>query len=122
MPSPVLTDGATFTCPHGGTGTTASGISISALATNVTIGGHKPILAGATITGFTAAVGCTFQISGVPTPCVGFSLPPPSGIALASSGQAAYTAADAATIALAPSTGNAIPGLQISESQTLVLA
>jgi hypothetical protein len=114
MPSVILTDGATFTCKHGGTGTVATGISISNLAEKVTISGHKPILAGATITGFTAASGCT--------PCVGFSLPPPSEQSLTIGGVAVYTAADASTIAIAPSTGNGIPGLTISEPQDLVTA
>jgi hypothetical protein len=124
MPSPILTDGATFTCPHGGTGTTASGISISPsnLATTVTIGGKKPILAGATITGFTLASGCSFQVSGVSTPCVGFTLPPPSELSVTIDGKPVYTAADAGTIAGAPSTGNAVPGLKINETQTLVTA
>jgi hypothetical protein len=123
MPSAILTDGATFTCHHGGTGTVASGIiSISALAENVTIGGHKPILAGASITGFTLASGCTFQVSGASTPCVGFTLTAPSEQTLTIGGQPVYTAADAAAIALAPSTGNSIPGLTISEPQTLVTA
>ncbi len=122
MPSAILTDGATFTCKHGGTGTVASGISISALAESVTIGGHKPILAGASITGFTAALGCTWQVSGTPTPCVGFNLPAPSEQTLTIGGQAVYTAADAAAIAFVPSTGNGLPGLTISEPQTLVTA
>jgi hypothetical protein len=122
MPSPILTDGATFTCPHGGKGTTKTGITISALAADVTIGGQKPILAGATITGFTLASGCSFQVSGVSTPCIGFSLPPPSGQAVTIGGQPVYTAADAGAIALAPSTGNGVPGLSISEPQTLVTA
>jgi hypothetical protein len=122
MPSPILTDGATFKCPHGGTGTTKTGISITALATDVTIGGQKPILAGAMITGFTPASGCTFQISGSPAPCVGFSLPPPSEQTLTIGSQPVYTAADAGTIAGVPSTGNGIPGLSISEPQTLATA
>jgi hypothetical protein len=122
MPAPVLTSNASFTCPHGGTGTTATGLTISALATNVTINGHPPILAGAIIGGFTPALGCTFQISGAPAPCTGFILPPPSGAAFTIGGQPVYTAADAAAIALIPSTGNATPGLKVNESQTLVLA
>lgn len=122
MPSPILTDGATFTCPHGGTGTAKTGITISALAATVTIGGQKPILAGATITGFTLALGCSFQVSGASTPCIGFSLPPPSGQTVTIDGKPVYTAADASLIALAPSTGNAVPGLSISEPQTLVTA
>jgi hypothetical protein len=122
MPAPVLTSSASFTCPHGGTGTLATGLTISALATNVTINGHPPILAGATIGGFTAALGCTFQLSGTPTPCVGFTLPLPSGAAFTIGGKPVYTAADAAAIALIPSTGNGTPGLKVSESQALVLA
>lgn len=122
MSNPILTDGATFSCPHGGTGTITSGISVSAVAVKVTIGGAHPILAGATIAGFTPASGCAWQVSGVPTPCVGFMLPPPAGMAVAIGGQPVYTSADAATIAFAPSTGNGIPGLQISESQTKALA
>jgi hypothetical protein len=122
MTSPILTDGATFTCPHGGTGTTKTGISISALAANVTIGGQKPILAGAKITGFTLASGCSFQLSGVSTPCVGFSLSPPTDQSVTISGQPVYTTADASTIAAVPSIGNSTPGLSISEPQTLVTA
>jgi hypothetical protein len=122
MPSAILTDGATFACPHGGTGTTATGISISALAINVTIGNRKPILAGALITGFTPASGCAFMLAGAPAPCVGFALPPPSGQTVTIGNQPVYTAADATTIAAVPSIGNGIPGLTISEHQTLVTA
>lgn len=121
MASPILTDGATFTCPHGGSGTVASGISISALASQVTIGGHRPIAAGAAITGFTKALGCTFQISGADAPCVSFTLPKPSEPFLTVGGHAVYTQADLAAIALVPSDGNKIFGLQINESQTSVL-
>jgi hypothetical protein len=122
MPSVILTDGATFSCPHHGTGTVATGISISALAANVTIGGHKPILAGATITGFTAASGCIFGSPPGSQPCVGFTLPSPSEQTLTIGGQPVYTAADAVAIGLAKSSGNQQPGLTISEPQTLVTA
>ena len=122
MPSPILTDGATFKCPHGGIGTVNSGITVSTLAASMTINGQKPILAGAMITGFTPALGCTFKISGSPAPCVGFSLPPPSEQTLTINGQPVYAAADAGTIASVPSIGNGIPGLSISEPQTLVTA
>jgi hypothetical protein len=122
MPSRILTDGATFTCKHGGTGTVASGITISSLAQNATIGGHKPILAGATITGFTAASGCNFSTAAGPQPCIGFSLPMPSEQTVTIGGVAVYTAADASNIAVVPSTGNGIPGLSISEPQELVTA
>jgi hypothetical protein len=122
MPSAILTDGATFTCPHGGTGTIATGISISAVAADVTIAGHKPILADAIIAGFTPASGCGFMLAGVPAPCIGFVLPAPSEQIVTIGGQPVYTAADATTIALAPSTGNGIPGLKFSEPQTLVTA
>jgi hypothetical protein len=117
MPSAVLTDGATFTCAHHGTGTVTTGIVVLPLASDFTIGGHKPILAGASVTGFSAASGCTF-----PQPCVGFTLPPPSEQTLTIAGQPVYTAADAAAIALVPSSGNGQPGLTISEPQTLVTA
>jgi hypothetical protein len=124
MPSAILTDGATFTCPHHGKGTVASGLSISALADVLVIGGHKAILAGAAISGFTAALGCNFTnlATGNPQPCMGFTLPPPSGQAVLVNGQPVYTMADAATIALAPSQGNFVPGLTVSEPQTLVSA
>ena len=124
MPSAILTDGATFTCRHQGTGTVASGLSISALADVLVIGGHKAILAGATISGFTAASGCSFTnpATGNPQPCMKFTLPPPSGTAVLVKGQPVYTLADAATIALAPSQGNALPGLTVREPQTLVSA
>ncbi len=122
MPSQILTDGATFTCKHGGTGTVASGITISSLAENVTIGGHKPILAGATIAGFTTASGCTYSTAAGPQPCIGFSLPTPSEQTVTIGGVAVYTAADASNIALVQSTGNGIPGLSISEPQELVTA
>lgn len=122
MPSPVLTDGATFVCGHQGQGKLTTGFSVTATASNVTIGGQKPILAGASILGFTAASGCIFNILGTAAPCIGFSLPPPSGQALTIGGMPVYTAADLAAIALVPSTGNGQPGLQIKETQTLVSA
>ena len=122
MPSAILTDGATFTCGHKGSGTVASGITISSLAQNVTIGGHKPILAGATITGFTTASGCTFSTAAGSQPCIGFSLPMPSEETVTIGGVAVYTAADASNIALVQSTGNGIPGLSISEPQELMTA
>jgi hypothetical protein len=122
MPSTILTDGATFTCAHHGTGTVATGISISALAANVTIGGHKPILAGATISATPFFAGCIFGVPPGSQPCVGFTLPPPSEQTLTIGGQPVYTAADAAAIAAVPSSGNGQPGLTISEPQTLVTA
>jgi hypothetical protein len=126
MPSPILTDGATFTCQHGGTGTVANGIiSISAVAASVTIGGHKPILAGATISGFTVAAGCNFKNPAPPNnpqPCLSFLLPAPSERTLTIGGQAVYTATDAAMIASVQSTGNLVPGLSISEPQSLATA
>jgi hypothetical protein len=124
MPSAILTDGATFTCPHSGTGSVASGLSISALADVFIIGGHKAILAGATISGFTAASGCSFTnpSTGNPQPCISFTLPAPSGKSVLVKGQPVYTAVDAVTIALAPSQGNALPGLTVNEPQMLVSA
>jgi hypothetical protein len=124
MPSAILTDGATFSCKHGGTGTVESGIiSISAVAPSFTVGGHKPILAGATIS-FTPASGCTFPPlpGGPPNPCSAFSLPTPSEQTLTIDGHSVYTAADAAAIALVSNIGNSQPGLTISEPQSLVTA
>ncbi len=121
MPSPILTDGATFTCAHGGTGTAVTGISISSLAENVTIGGHKPILAGATISG--VFKGCTYPaISGGGPPCSSFTLQAPLEDSFTIEGQGIYTTSDAATIALVPDNANKQPGLTISEPQTLVTA
>lgn len=115
----ILTDAATFTCVQGSPATKSSGVIISAVATNVTINGAHPILAGAMISGFTPAV-CAFQVSGTPTPCVSFSLTPPSEAKLLINGLAVYTSDDAGTIALVSSMGNGTPGLSITESQTLV--
>jgi hypothetical protein len=120
MPSPILTDGATFTCAHKGVASVATGLSISSLASNVTIAGHKPILAGATVSGLFA--GCVYTDAKGPKPCASFSLPPPSGSTVTIGGQTVYAAADATTIALAPEAGNGQPGLSISEPQTLVTA
>src|SRR5262249_3228943 len=115
----VLTDGARFQCAHmpaavGG----AEGISISLIASKITGGNSKPILNGAVISGFTAAAGCTFQVSGVSTPCVSFLLAaaPATGL-LSENGQRVYIEADLAAIGLAVSTGNGQPGLTITESQ-----
>jgi hypothetical protein len=49
-------------------------------------------------------------------------LPVPSEQTLTIHGQRVYTSADAAAIALVPSTGNTQMGLTISEPQTLVNA
>lgn len=119
MPSPILTDGAIFTCGHKGVATSPS---ISNLASNVTIGGHKPILAGAIISGTFA--GCTWPaLSGVGAPaCSTFSLPPPSEASVTIGGVPVYTAADETAIALASDSVNGQVGMSISESQTLVTA
>jgi hypothetical protein len=122
MSTAILTEGATFSCPHGGTGTVDNGITISALADLLAIGGKRPIAAGATIAGFTTALGCTFQVGGTPAPCVGFTLPAPSEPGLAVGGQAVYTAADLPAIKLVASSGNGQPGLAIDDTQTMVLA
>lgn len=122
MPSPVITDGATFSCKHGGSGSAASGLAISAVASNINLNGHHPLLAGASVDGFTAALGCTFQVLGVATPCLGFALPPPSGKAMSVGGKPVYCSADAAAIALIPSKGNGQPGLTVSEPQNVLSA
>jgi len=122
VPATILTDGATFKCAHQGTGTVASGVvSISAVASNVTIDGHKPILAGA-IVSLSPASGCQATAQLMVPQCSAFTLPPPSEQTVTIGGLAVYTAADEATIALAINTGNSLPGLQVSESQTLVSA
>jgi hypothetical protein len=115
----VLTDGAKFKCDHmpAAVGVT-EGISISLVASKITVDNSKPILNGAAISGFTAAAGCTFQVSGVSTPCVSFLLAaaPATGL-LSENGQRVYIEADLAVIGLTVATGNAQPGLTITESQ-----
>jgi hypothetical protein len=115
----VLTDGAKFKCAHmpAAVGVT-EGISISLVTSKITVDNSKPILNGATISGFTAAAGCIFQVSGVTTPCVSFLLAaaPATGL-LSENGQRVYIEADLAAIGLAVSTGNGQPGLIITESQ-----
>lgn len=115
MPAPILTDGATFMCAHGGIGTVAP----DGLATQVTVGGHRPVLAGARVTGFAS---CLFPGPNGTLPCVGYRLPPPQGKAMTIGGQAVYTTADAGAIALAMSEGNKQPGLSVIETQSLLLA
>jgi hypothetical protein len=117
--SPVLTDQAKFKCAHmpAPLGVT-EGISISLKAAKISVDNAKPILNGAVIGGFTPASGCTFQVSGVAKPCDNFQLSaaPATGL-LDEGGQKVYLAADSSAIALVPSTGNAIPGLTIIETQ-----
>lgn len=120
----VLTDGATFKCAH----MTApigvdDGIVITSRASKIQVGGAKPILEGATISGFTTEKGCTFQVSGSPTPCVSFALAmaPATGL-LAENNQKVYTDADASAIGGVVATGNGQSGLTISESQTKLKA
>jgi hypothetical protein len=57
------------------------------------------------------------------TPCVQFvlSAAPASG-KLSDGGQKVYTADDLSAIATVPSTGNAVPGLVITESQSKLKA
>ncbi len=122
--STVLTDGAQFKCAHmaAPVGVT-QGISISLLASKITVDNAKPILNGATISGFTTVNGCTFQVAGTPTPCLSFALAavPATGL-LAEGGQKVYVDADSSGIALAVSSGNANPGLMIIETQTKLKA
>ena len=71
----VLTDGAKFKCAHMAAPIgIQEGITISLTASKITVGNAKPILNGAIISGFTTEKGCTFQVSGTPTPCVAFQL------------------------------------------------
>ncbi len=115
----VLTNKATFKCAHSAPVTVADGITISALGTHLTINGAQPIAAGATIGGFITGI-CAYAPGGVATPCLTFVLATPSETHLVVDGTTVFTSADAATIALIPSSGNAIPGLTIVESEVLV--
>ncbi len=120
----VLTDGATFKCAHMPAGLGVNqGISISSIAKKISVDGASPILNGATISGFTTANGCIFQIAGVATPCGSFALAlaPASGL-LSEDGQSVYVQADLPAIAAVVSNGNGIPGLIIAESQTKLKA
>jgi hypothetical protein len=118
----VLTDGAKFKCAHmpAPVGKEA-GIKVTLVASKTTVGGAKPIVSGASITGFTTAAGCTFQVLGAPAPCMKFSLPPATG-KLTDSGNKVYTQSDLSAIAGIPSDGNGNPGLTIIESQTKLKA
>lgn len=100
-----------------------NGISISYTASKINLDGSKPIINGAIISGFSAAGGCTFQISGVSTPCLSFQLSvvPASGL-LSENSQKVYIEADTSAISAIPSTGNVQPGLQIIESQNKLKA
>jgi hypothetical protein len=118
----VLTSDATFKCAHMAAAVPLSGgISIlpGGLATHLSINGAFPILAGATIAGFVSPL-CTYAPGGTPDPCTSFVLATPSETHLAVDGKPAFTSADLATIALIPSSGNAIPGLTIVEPEVLV--
>lgn len=123
--SVVLTDGAKFKCAHMATPLGISeGITISLTASKIAIDGSKPILNGAQIGGFTTDKGCTYQVSGVPTPCISFFLSTVSATGLlAESQQKVYTSTDSSAISsLVVSTGNGLPGLTIIESQTKLKA
>lgn len=118
----VLTSNATFKCAHMPTAVPLSaGLVISALGTHLTINGAQPILAGATISGFTSTL-CSYVTGGSPDPCVSFVLTAPSQTHLQIDGKTAFTSADLTTIAAIPSSGNAIPGLTIVEPEVLVSA
>jgi len=99
------------------------GITISLTASKIQVDGAKPILNGAMISGFTTDNGCNFQVSGSPAPCVSFALAmaPATGL-LAENNQKVYTEADASAIKGVMATGNSVPGLTITESQTKLKA
>ncbi len=122
--STVLTDGARFKCAHmpAPLGVT-EGISISLTASKIAVDGAKPILNGATISGFTTEKGCTFSTPGGPLPCVSFALAaaPATGL-LDEGGQKVYIDADSSAISVVPSSGNGNPGLTIIEMQTKLKA
>lgn len=117
----VLTDGATFKCAHMVAAIGKPFVSISTVASKIKVDVASPILSGATIGGFTTVNGCTFQVTGTPTPCISFILTAPATGALQQDGIAVYTQADLSAILTVVSTGNANPGLVISESQQKLL-
>jgi len=120
----VLTDGAKFKCAHMPAPIGVSeGITISLTASKIKVGNAKPILSGATISGFTTEKGCDFKVSNSPKPCVSFELAmvPATG-RLAETNQKVYIDADKAKISLVASTGNGNPGLTIIESQSKLKA
>ena len=57
----LLDSGATITCPHGGTASVSSPVN-----SQVTTGGTKVLVVGDLAT----VAGCTFNVSGAPSPCV----------------------------------------------------
>ncbi|MEI7993348.1 MAG: hypothetical protein WCH01_00460 [Methylococcaceae bacterium] len=122
--SPVLTDGAKFKCAHmpAPIGVT-EGITISLTASKINVDKAKPILNGATISGFTTEKGCTFADASGPKPCISFALTtvPATGL-LDENNQRVYTDKDKSAISLVPSTGNFQPGLTIIESQNKLKA
>jgi hypothetical protein len=120
----VLTDGAKFKCAHMPSPIgTDQGISISITATKTKVDTACPILNGAIISGFTTVNGCTFQVSGVATPCVSFQLAtvPATGL-LAENNQKVYVEADKTAISIVLSSNNAQAGLTIIESQNKLKA
>lgn len=122
MAGTVLTNKATFKCAHMAAPVgIAGGITISSLGTHLTINGALPITAGATIAGFTSVL-CLYAPGGTPTPCVSFILTAPSETRLVVDGKTVYTTLDAPAVALVPSSGNVIPGLVITDPETLVSA
>lgn len=60
MPGYILDSGATIKCPHGGQATVVTS------ATHMKLGGSPPILPTDTVT----ISGCSFNISGSPSPCM----------------------------------------------------
>ena len=129
MGNKVLTDGATFKCAHMAVpiGVSPTGIAINKVAQKIRINGAAPILDGTKISGCTVLNGCTFTNPGTgnPQPCIDFSLisalAPATG-KLMEGGVPVYTEADLVAIAAVTSSGNTIPGLVISESQTKLKA
>jgi hypothetical protein len=123
--STVLTDGAEFKCAHmtAPIKVAEGGAAISSTASKIQVGGAKPILDGATISGFTLSNGCIHQVSGQSTPCLSFVLAPaPATGLLAENNEKVYTEADASAIESVLATGNGQSGLKIIESQTKLKA
>lgn len=60
MPGYILDSGVTISCPHGGQA------SVTPRATRATLGGNAPLL----VDDLTTIDGCSFNVSGSPSPCL----------------------------------------------------
>jgi hypothetical protein len=60
MPGYILDSGVTISCPHGGQA------SVTPSATRATLGGKAPLV----VDDVTTISGCSFNVSGSPSPCL----------------------------------------------------